>query len=166
MANGNLRVATPDDHAAASALFSRSYPALMAQAYPADLLALALPIITKANDALLASGRYAVIESGGGTLVACGGWSRERPGSGEVTPGLAHIRHFATDPAWVGQGLGRRLYDWCTETARAEGMTSFECHSSLNAENFYRALGFERRRMFNIDLDTCQVPAILMTREI
>jgi GNAT superfamily N-acetyltransferase len=166
MADEILRVARPEDHAAVSGLLSRSYWILMAPAYPADLLALALPVITKASPALLASGRYAVIETRDGRLVGCGGWSRERPGSGEVTPGLAHIRHFAIDPAWFRRGLGRRLYDWCEETARAEGMKAFECHSSRNAEPFYQALGFARRGTFHIDLGVCTIPAILMTRKI
>jgi N-acetylglutamate synthase-like GNAT family acetyltransferase len=156
MANGILRAARPEDHAAVSDLLSRSYSMLMAPAYPADLLALALPVITKANSTLLASGRYAVIEAADGTTAGCGGWSRERPGSGEVTPGLAHIRHFAIDPIWFRRGLGRRLFDWCEQGARGESMTAFECHSSINAEPFYRALGFA----------PCALPALVMTRKI
>jgi len=166
MAHEILRVARPEDHAAVSDLLSRSYSILMAPAYPADLLALALPVITKANPALLASGRYAVVETGDGMLVGCGGWSRERPGSGEITPGLAHIRHFAIDPARLRCGLGRRLYDWCEHAARGEDMKAFECHSSLNAEPFYRALGFARVGTLNIDFGPCALPAILMTRRI
>jgi GNAT superfamily N-acetyltransferase len=166
MADEILRVARPEDHAAVSDLLSRSYSILMAHAYPVDLLALALPIITKASPALLASGRYAVIETGDRRLAGCGGWSRERPGSGEVTPGLAHIRHFAIDPAWFRRGLGRRLYDWCEETARAKGMTAFECHSSRNAEPFYQTLGFARTGSLDIDLGVCVIPALVMTRKI
>lgn len=166
MANEILRVARPEDHAAVSDLASRSYRILMAPAYPADLFALALPVIGTANPVLLASGRYAVIEDEDGTLAGCGGWSRERPGSGEVTPGLAHIRHFAIDPACLRRGLGRTLYDWCEAAARSEDMTAFECHSSLNAEPFYRALGFARVGALNIDFGPCALPAILMTRKI
>ena len=166
MANEIPRVARPEDHAAVSDLLSRSYPVLMAPAYPADLLAQALPVMTRANPALLASGHYAVIESEDGTFAVCGGWSRERPGSGEVTPGLAHIRHFAIDPAYLRRGLGRRLYDWCAHAARGEDMTAFECHSSLNAEPFYCALGFARVGTLNIDFGPCALPAIVMTRKI
>ena len=166
MANEIPRVARPEDHAAVSDLLSRSYPVLMAPAYPADLLAQALPVMTRANPALLASGRYAVIEGAEGILAGCGGWSRERPGSGEVTPGLAHIRHFAIDPAYLRRGLGRRLYDWCAHAARGEDMTAFECHSSLNAEPFYHAIGFARVGTLNIDFGPCALPAIVMTRKI
>jgi GNAT superfamily N-acetyltransferase len=166
MADEILRVARPEDHTAVSDLLSRSYRVLMAPAYPGGLLALALPVITKANPTLLASGRYAVIEAADGTFAGCGGWSRERPGSGEVTPGLAHIRHFAIDPAWLRRGLGRRLYDWCEEGARSENMTALECHSSINAEPFYAALGFVRVGTLSIDFGPCALPAIVMTRKI
>jgi len=166
MANEILRVARPEDHAAVSDLLSQSYSILMAPAYPSDLLALALPVITKASPALLASGRYAVIEAADGTLAGCGGWSRERPGSGEVAPGLAHIRHFAIAPTWFRRGLGRRLYDWCEEGARGEYMMAFECHSSRNAEPFYQALGFARTGSLDIDLGVCVIPAVVMTRKI
>jgi len=158
-----LRVATPEDRAKVSELLGLSYAALMAEAYPADLLAQALPSITKANLTLLASGRYAVIEEETGRLVACGGWSVDRPASHEVIPGLAHIRHFAIHPERVRHGLGRRLYAWCEDAARAAGMTAFECHASLNAEAFYKALGFTRSREMSLRLTAdVTLPAIEM----
>ena len=79
MADEILRVARPEDRAAVSDLLSRSYSILMAPAYPADLLALALPVITKASPALLGSGRYAVIETGDGRLAGCGAGAANDP---------------------------------------------------------------------------------------
>lgn len=162
-----LRTARPEDQAMVSVLLGLSYTALMADAYPADLLAAALPAITKANPTLLASGRYAVIADETGRLTACGGWSLERPGSGEVIAGLAHLRHFAVHPEAVRRGLGRRLYEWCANAARLAGMTTFECHASLNAEGFYRALGFTRSGEMSLRLTAgVALPAIKMRREI
>lgn len=162
-----LRVAIPEDGAAVSELLSLSYAALMAEAYPDVLLAKALPLITKANPTLLASGRYAVIADETGRLLACGGWSVERPGSREVIPGLAHIRHFAVHPDAVRRRLGRQLYGWCAQAARAQGMNVFECHASLNAEAFYRALGFERSQEMSLRLTAdVMLPAIEMRKEI
>ncbi len=162
-----LRTASSDDRAAVSDLLDLSYRALMAGAYPADLLAQALPMITKANPVLLASGRYGLIEDEAGQLLACGGWSLERPGSGVVVEGLAHIRHFAVHPDAVRRGLGRRLYQWCEDAARIHGMTHFECHASLNAEGFYRRLGFERSRELGLRLRTSvTLPAIEMVKEL
>lgn len=162
-----LRTASSDDRAAVSDLLGLSYRVLMAGAYPADLLAQALPMITKANPVLLASGRYAVIADDAGRLLACGGWSLERPGSGDVVEGLAHIRHFAVHPDAVRRGLGRQLYQWCEDAARIQRMTQFECHASLNAEGFYRRLGFKRGRELSLRLNaSVMLPAIEMTKRL
>lgn len=162
-----LRTASPDDRAPVSDLLGLSYQVLMAGAYPADLLAQALPMISKANPVLLASGRYGLIEDEAGRLLACGGWSLERPGSGDVVEGLAHIRHFAVHPDAVRHGLGRQLYQWCEDAARIAGMTDFECHASLNAEGFYRRLGFRRSREFGLQLRAgITLPAIEMMKEL
>lgn len=162
-----LRTASPDDRAAVSDLLGQSYRVLMADAYPADLLELALPLITKANPVLLASGRYGLIEDDAGRLLACGGWSLERPGSGVVVEGLAHIRHFAVHPDAVHRGLGRQLYQWCEDAARSAGMTDFECHASLNAEGFYRRIGFRRGRELSLRLRAgVTLPAIEMTKRL
>ena len=53
----SVRVATPADADAVAAILADSYPALMAPAYDAGLLASTLPEITRPNPALLASGR-------------------------------------------------------------------------------------------------------------
>lgn len=162
-----LRTASPDDRASVSDLLGLSYRVLMAGAYPADLLAQALPMITKANPVLLASGRYGLIEDDAGRLLACGGWSLERPGSGEMVEGLAHIRHFAVRPDAVRHGFGRQLYQWCEDAARAQRMTHFECHASLNAEGFYRRLGFRRGRELSLRLNaSLTLPAIEMLKNL
>lgn len=162
-----LRTASPADRAPVGDLLDLSYRVLMAGAYPADLLAQSLPLITKANPVLLASGRYGLIEDDAGRLLACGGWSLERPGSGVVVEGLAHIRHFAVHPDAVRRGLGRQLYQWCEDAARAQGMTHLECHASLNAEGFYRRLGFRRSRELGLLLRAgVTLPAIEMVKNL
>lgn len=137
-----VRVATPDDAAAVGALLAASYPALMPAGYEAAVLAAALPLMTRANPALLASGRYFLVEDADGRAVGCGGWTPERPGRGDVVAGLGHIRHFATHPDRLGRGIGRAIYAACDAQARADGVRRFECYASLNAVAFYAALGF------------------------
>ena len=77
----SVRIARSSDFNAVSNVLLASYSNLLADRYGRDLLEIALPFMTKANATLLASGTYYVAESNTGTLVGCGGWSREQPGS-------------------------------------------------------------------------------------
>lgn len=160
------RVATPDDFDALAALFAASYPPLMAAAYAPDVLAAALPIITKPSPVLLASARFGLVEDAAGQAIACGGYSLERPGGGAIEPGLAHIRHFATHPAFTGQGFGRVVFEWCVAGARALGCQRFECYAALNAVPFYRALGFAPVREHIVSLMGVPFPSLVMTARI
>jgi len=162
-----LRVATPEDAAAVNALLQASYPRLMASSYDERLLAPALKLITKANPSLLRSGTYYVAELSTGALVGCGGWKMERPGTSAVEPQVAHVRHFAVHPDWTRRGIGRAIFSFCEHAAGAAGVITFECYSSLNAETFYRALGFKRIRELDIELQPRVVfRAVLMRREL
>ena len=167
MAEITLRVATPADAARVTALLEASYPPLMADGYEEAELAVALPLMTRANPALLSSGTYYVAEAAKGQVVGCGGWTRERPGTMEVTEGLAHIRHFGTHPDWLGRGVGRAIYELCEKEARAAGIQRLECYSSLNAERFYLALGFTKAGPMELPLDEgVGLPAVLMLRAL
>lgn len=167
MAEITLRVATPADAARVTALLEASYPPLMAEGYEEAHLAVALPIMTRANPALLSSGTYYVAEAARERIVGCGGWSWERPGTGEIADGLAHVRHFGTHPDWLGRGVGRAMYELCEKEARAAGVQHFECYSSLNAERFYLALGFTKVGPMEIPLNEgFGLPAVLMVRSL
>jgi N-acetylglutamate synthase-like GNAT family acetyltransferase len=123
-----------------AALYARAYGALLEPYYDADLLAEALPLLCRINPALLESGRYFVISDQTGETVGAGGWSWEQPGGRDGTPGHAHLRHFAVDPARTRLGLGRRIFERCLQDASSA--RAFECFSTYAAESFYRALGF------------------------
>ena len=162
-----LRIATPEDQSPVSDLLNASYPSLMPSSYEEDVLAAALPIMTRANPALLSAGTYYVAQTKGGLIVGCGGWTRERPGKGDVAPALGHIRHFATHPEWTGRTIGRSIYALCEEQARSAGVRRFECYSSLNAEGFYAALGFRSVRQIEIPVGRgVTLPSVLMERLI
>ncbi len=146
-----LCLAQPAHEPQISALLQRAYGQLMTAHYEPGVLAAALPLMGQANPTLLASGTYYTVLDASGSVVGCGGWSREHPGTGAVEPGVAHIRHFATHPDQIGKGIGRLLYCRCRSEARDRGMITFECYSSLNAVPFYRALGFK-------SVDTVELP--------
>ena len=161
-----VRRAGPADAGAVEHVLRSSYPTLMAGAYDAALLARALPLITKANPKLLASGSYYLAESNG-FAVGCGGWTAEEPGNGAIVPGLAHIRHFGVSHRHIGHGIGRALFERCEVEARAAGMTRFECHASLNGEAFYAALGFRSAGAIAVPMGPdLAFPSIRMHRPI
>lgn len=162
----SIRLAEPDDAAAVTAVLKASYPELMGPAYDPQLLQRALPFMARAHPILLASGTYYVAQAES-TLVGCGGWSFEKPGTEEKTSGVGHVRHFATAPAWTGRGVARSIYAKCQEQARAAGVTRFECYSTLNGELFYAALGFSRIQQTEIPMGPdVMLPAIHMSRLI
>lgn len=137
------RIATLADADPVTAVLEASYTALLAGHYDAALLVRALPAMTRANPRLLGSGKYYVAEVDDHLVVACGGWSFERPGTGELVDGLAHVRHFGTHPQWVGRGIARAILSRCINDAAAQGVQVMETYSTFAAVNFYRALGFD-----------------------
>jgi predicted N-acetyltransferase YhbS len=162
-ADYRLAVTTPSDAGAVTSLLKASYGSLMPASYDAAVLDLALPLMTEASATLLASGTYYVALDKKGLAIGSGGWTKERPGTEDVQPELAHIRHFATHPAWLGMGVGRSIYAECEKAAGAAGIKRFECYSSLNAERFYAALGFRAIRHMNVNMGPgISFPAVLM----
>lgn len=160
------RISSPDDAEAVTEVLQASYPLLMKPAYNPDVLEAALGSMATANANLLASGTYFVAESDPGRLVGCGGWTRQVPGTGEAVDNVGHIRHFATHPAWIGQGIGRTIYAACEAQASEAGVMQFDCFASLNAEGFYAALGFDRIGRIEVAMRDVKFPAVLMRRTI
>ncbi|HTI81328.1 MAG TPA: GNAT family N-acetyltransferase [Acetobacteraceae bacterium] len=163
----HIRVARVADFDATGALLAASYSSLLAVRYDHHLLRRALPHITRANPALLASGTYYVAEIEPGKLVGCGGWTTANPENGEIIDGEAHIRHFATHPGWVRQGVGTSLLSRCFRDARSLSIHHLHCFSTLNAERFYRASGFETVKGIDIPVEPgLTLPGFLMGREL
>ncbi|MEO1540888.1 MAG: GNAT family N-acetyltransferase [Pseudomonadota bacterium] len=136
-----IRRATPDDAEAVGALYRASYPEGFKSAYDVRTCEVFLPILVKPSNLLLRSGRFYVLEREGGQ-VACGGWSVEDPGTGEVEEGVGHIRHLAVHPACWGRSFGAQLVLHCLAAARDAGHTRMKVASSLNAAGFYARMGF------------------------
>jgi GNAT superfamily N-acetyltransferase len=162
-----IRIANPMDSDAISALLVASYSSLLGACYDGDMLGRALPHLTKPNLALLACGTYYVAESEPGNLVGCGGWTAAKPLSGEIIRGEAHVRHFATHPEWVRRGVGTALLARCLCEAGSAGIRILHCCSTLNAEHFYRASGFDAVGPVDVPLGPGMTfPGILMSRDI
>ncbi|MFN3960053.1 MAG: GNAT family N-acetyltransferase [Parvularculaceae bacterium] len=157
-----LRVATPDDARKVSDVLTASYSALYRGWYRDDVLALALPAMTRANPRLLASGRYFLCEREG-RPAACGGWSLEAP-HGAAEPGRGHLRHFGTHPDHLGRGLACAIVERSLAEARAAGAREMEVLSSLTAEAFYAGRGFKTLSAAAIAIGGVSFACMLMRR--
>ena len=137
--------ASLSDAEAISALFSRSYSQLLKNDYAPDVLARAMPFLSFARPELISSGSYYVVKDASTRVIAAGGWTATRPGAPDepVKPGWVHVRHFAVDPDFTGQGLGKMLFNHCVRDAKASyGATRFDAYATLSARKFYEKLGF------------------------
>ena len=144
----SLRAAWPSDLSAVDLLLGRSYPRLLAADYPPSVMLTALPIITRARPDLLTSGRYYLAFGAGGQLLGAGGWSSAAPGPSdqpEADAGAAavgHVRHVATDPLALRQGVARAVMHAVFDAAFGAGVERLKCLSTRTAVPFYAAIGF------------------------
>jgi N-acetylglutamate synthase-like GNAT family acetyltransferase len=159
-----LRLATPDDANAVSSVLLASYSTIYRGWYRDDVLTRALPAISRANPALLASGRYLIVEAGG-RIISCGGWSRDKPG-GAPTPKLAHLRHFATHPDHCGKGAAGAVVATSLHGARADGAREIEVLSSLPAEAFYAGHGFKPAAIVHQPVAGAAFACVMMRRAL
>lgn len=148
-----------------SAMMQRSFGQLLAKDYAADVLDSALPMMTSANEDLLATGTYFVVRNGKRDIVGAGGWTDLSPTRGLGAFGEGHIRHVAVDPSALHQGVGRALMEEAFISAQSFGITSLRCQSTLTAEPFYAAMGFERLQEIDISFaPDVHFPAVEMRK--
>jgi len=161
-----IRPSARADLSALDALYARAYPKLLRGFYPPSVLVTALPIISRVQPALVASGTYFVAELDG-RIVGAGGWTPARPGSGRRDPGRGNIRHVVTDDRMVRRGIGRRLVTHVIADARAAGCSWLHCLSTRTAVPFYAALGFDRLGEVTVPLGgSVPFPAVEMRRDL
>ena len=167
-----IRVARPSDLSAVDLLLARSYPRLLRADYPPSVMVLALPIIARARPDLLASGRYYLAFGADGVLLGAGGWSSSAPTQSDLpeaglrTGGVGHVRHVATDPAAVRQGVGRAVMTAVFDAAIRASVPRMECLSTRTAVPFYASLGFQAIGAVDVPLRAGIVfPAVQMTRD-
>ena len=163
----SVRAAVPGDLTGIDALLARSYPVLLKSAYPPSVLVTALPLISKAQPRLIASGTYFVVADGD-DIVGAGGWTRALPGDGgRGKRTIGNIRHVVTDHQRTRQGIGRALMEHVFASARANGIRRLVCYSTLMAEPFYAACGFETVGPMTINLRPgIDFPAVHMERAL
>ncbi len=162
-----VRRSLPQDLAALDTMMARSYPRLLKHDYPPSVLVLAVPLIARAQPALLGSGRYFVAEDAVGRIVGAGGWSPGRPRDAAHGGALGHVRHFATDYGAVRRGIGRALMNAVLQDAAAEGLSRLACMSTRTAVPFYQAMGFDALGPVTVTLGPgVDFPAVSMSRQL
>lgn len=163
-----VRPAARRDIAAIDALLARAYPRLLKADYPASVLVTALPLISRAQPALVTSGTYYVAEDTAGRILGAGGWTAASPGNpGLAETGRANVRHVVTDDRAVRRGVGRAILSRCFEAARAAGMIWMHCLSTRTAVPFYRAMGFIELGEVTVPLAPgIDFPAVAMRRDL
>ena len=155
----SIRPSTAADLAALDRLFARSYPKLLKPDYPPSVLVTALPLISRAQPALVRSGTFYVAEAAGG-IVGAGGWTPRQRGVGD-------IRHVVTDDRYVRRGVARRLFERIFQDTRAARIGLLECMSTRTAVPFYQAMGFAALGPVEMELRPGIVfPAIRMRRRL
>lgn len=162
-----IRPTTQADLAAVDALLAASYPTLLKRDYAPSVLVTALPLISRANPALLRSGSYFIAANAEGCALAAGGWSRAAPQGGVGLPEIGHVRHVATHPAHLRQGLAQAIVTRALADAIAAGVERMICQSTHTAVPFYRAMGFRVRGDIVIALRPgIAFPAVEMERTL
>ncbi|SFD46343.1 GNAT family N-acetyltransferase [Roseivivax sediminis] len=163
----SIRTATPDDLGAVDALFQRSYPALLRPDYPPSVYVTSIPIISRAQPALLESGTFFLAEREG-RVVGAGGWTEAAQGNARgVRRSVGHLRHVVTDHRRTRQGIGCALVSYVMRDAARAGVVELRCQSTLTAVPFYRAMGFEEVGPISIELPRgIGFPAVLMRRPL
>ena len=162
-----IRTGRPEDVVGVDMLLSRAYPQLLKADYPPSVMVTAVPLIARAKPGLVTCGTYYVAETEAGEIVGAGGWTLRDPSTGRADGRIGSIRHFATDPGVVRQGVGRRLMRRCLADAIDVGMEGMRCLSTRTAVPFYEALGFLTTREVVIELSPgVRFPALDMARNL
>jgi N-acetylglutamate synthase-like GNAT family acetyltransferase len=108
---------------------------------------------------LLGDGGFWVAEQGG-RIRGVGGWSPDG-----MEPDLAWLRYLFVHPDAAGRGLGRRLVVRAEVAALAADRPRVHVWSSLNAEGFYRAVGYRGQRRARWPIQTgIELAYVLMTK--
>lgn len=163
----HIETATKEDENAINNVLKASFSSLLSSKYDDIALTAILPRVITVNPFLLNSGTYYIAKNPKNETVGCGGWTHEQPGSKDTEHSIAHIRHFATHPEYIGCGVGHALFQKCAFEAAKEDVEKFECYSTLNAEIFYKSIGFESLKSFDLEMgDGLVMPAILMKADI
>lgn len=149
-----IRIAHIDEINALNQLIEHSARGLSQEDYTAQEIEGAIHFIFGVDKELIKDQTYYVIEKGG-TVVACGGWSRrktlfggdqcEAREEGFLNPqtDYAKIRAFFVHPDHARQGMGKMLLEYCEQQALFQGFTKMEMMATLPGVKLYQVCGYQ-----------------------
>ncbi len=70
-----------------------------------------------------------------------------------LSDGKVQLEHMWVDPAYMGSGVGKRLFDHAIKVAASLGASSMNIESDPNAEGFYKRMGARRIGEFVSELE-------------
>lgn len=162
-----IRPTTSEDACAIDSLLKICYETLLPNDYAKDLLEKALPLITRARPELLTCGTWYLVEHPeSGAVVGCGGWG-ESPNDKTTEKSVFHLRHFATHPQYVRQGVANAIWNRIRNDIMSEigPNTDLEVYSTFTAQPFYNKLGFEPVETVYLPIHPdVSFPSVLMRR--
>ena len=160
-----IRLATIADLPVLQDLVAQSVWVLQANEYSDEQRNAAIRLVYGVDTQLIRDGTYFAVEQGG-TIVACGGWSRRRTlfGGDQHAPTrepelldpateAAKIRAFFVRPGWERRGIGSALIQACEQAAWKEGFRKLEMGSTLTGVPLYSAHGYREVERIEVPLD-------------
>lgn len=155
-----LRSSVGRDFEAIDEMVARSYPKLLKNDYAPSVMVTAVPLISRANPALVRSGTYYVAETADGEIIGAGGWTLSRQGRS-----AGEVRHLVVDWRHQRRGIGRRLMMGVFAEAQRHGVGRLEARATRNSVPFYEAMGFESLGQVLVPLRPgIDFPAVMMRR--
>jgi GNAT superfamily N-acetyltransferase len=151
-----LRLAVPSDRPALADLHTYAFRINARGIYDPAVIDAAAERCVALDPALIADGRYWLIEAGGAP-VASAGWSAEPPAwtqSANVSsePGDAWVRCMHIHPRMTGTGMGTRLLETVEEAVIGAGFQRLRAWVPLMAIPLYRSAGFADDQAINLQL--------------
>src|SRR5215469_3494926 len=177
--NLRLRKAIAEDIPRLRELIEASVRGLQAQDYTPPQIEGALQSVYGVDTQLIADGTYFAVESDGGQIIACGGWSKRKTLYGgdqyarredsllDPRRDAAKIRAFFVHPQWARRGLGSVILEACENAAIAAGFTRLEMGATLSGVPFYRAKGYAEIEKQSVPLANGEMlPIARMSKEV
>lgn len=177
-----LRLATSGDIPELEKLIEASVRALQREYTEAQREG-ALGTVFGVDTQLIADQTYFVAlageDSGGGTLVGCGGWSKRRTLFGsdhgpnrtsellDPAKDAAKIRAFFVHPEWARRGIGTLILNACEKAAFDAGFRRFEVGATLTGAPMYAARGYKEVERIVVPLRNGEsLPVVRMAKEV